>query len=132
MISGRSSQMVKMGAAIYNPSTHKAAPQWTVPNGSSGSYYVLAPEDLATQYDITPLYGAGINGSGQTIGIINDSNIDLGLVAAYRKLYGLDADSSSPNLPQVIIDGEDPGIIGDSEEAYLDVKCPGRLRRRQR
>ena len=35
--------------------------------------------------------GGGVNGAGQTIGIINDSNVDLDVVAAYRKLFKLDA-----------------------------------------
>jgi subtilase family serine protease len=119
------SQVKAMGSASYSFASHKITPQWTTPNGAGGVYYAVSPEDFATQYDLTPLYKAGTTGAGQTIGIINDSNIDLGLVAAYRKLYGLDGTSTTPNLPHVIVDGDDPGIDADSIEAYLDVELSG-------
>jgi hypothetical protein len=114
-----------LGTAEFNPKSHQLTPRFTlsVPDFSLG----LAPEDLATQYDIAPLYGQGVTGIGQTIGIINDSNIDLSLVAAYRKLFKLDADPSKPNLPQVVVDGNDPGVNGDSIEAYLDVEVSGAI-----
>ena len=90
---------------------------------------MLSPADFAIQYDLNPLYTAGINGSGQTIAIINDSNINIDLVNQFRTLFGLPA-----NPPQVIIDGNDPGVDGindpdgpnyDSGEAYLDVEWSG-------
>jgi subtilase family serine protease len=112
-----------MGRASYNVKKHTGVPQWTYPEGPGyAPYYFLAPEDFSTQYDVKPVYAAGTTGAGQTIGIINDSNIDLALVNAYRKLFGLPA-----NAPQVIIDGNDPGITGDSGEAYLDVENAGSI-----
>jgi len=114
------------GEARYSLSTRRAIPDWTIPNpfGTSNPFaFLIAPEDLATQYDITPLYNAGINGSGQTIGIINESNIDVSLVSAYQQLFNL-----PPNPTQVIIDGDDPGTLpGVDTEAYLDVEVSGAL-----
>ena len=61
--------------------------------------------------------------------IINDSNVNVDLVNQFRTLFGLPA-----NPPQVIIDGNDPGVDGvnnpdgpnyDSVEAYLDVEWAG-------
>jgi len=114
-----------LGTAQFTPKTHKFTPQFTlsVPQFNLG----LAPEDLATQYNIGPLYSQGVTGKGQTIGIINDSNIDLSPVAAYRQLFNLDADPTKPNLPQVVIDGNDPGVNGDALEAYLDVEVSGAI-----
>ncbi|MFT4112825.1 Ig-like domain repeat protein [Silvibacterium sp.] len=123
------SQSKVLGKAAYDPKTDKATPQWTIGNSTSGYNFVVAPGDFAVQYDLNPLYTAGINGSGQTIGIINDSNINVALVNQFRTLFGLSA-----NPPQVIIDGNDPGIDGinnpdgpnyDSVEAYLDVEWSG-------
>ncbi len=111
------------GTAVYANAARKSAPQWTIPNPfgtSNPNAYALAPEDFATQYDLGPLYLAGSKGAGQTIGIINESNIDLSLVSAYRQLFNLPA-----NLPNVIIDGDDPGTNGASTEAYLDVEVAG-------
>ena len=95
-----------LGQATYNTQTHTAKPQWTYGN-SSGVQFVLAPADYAIQYDLSPLYAAGTNGANQTIAIVNDSNIDVSLVNQFRSTFGLTA-----NPPQVIIDGNDPGIDG--------------------
>jgi hypothetical protein len=115
--------MKTLGRAKYNVKTHGVTPQWTYGEGAGyAPFYILAPEDFSTQYDVKPVYTAGVTGAGQTIGIINDSNIDIGLVNAYRKLFGL-----SVNPPQVVIDGNDPGITGDAREAYLDVENAGSI-----
>jgi len=112
-------QLHALGRAAYSRATNKTTPQWTIPNGNT-NFYAVAPEDFATQYDLTPLYQAGVNGMGQTIGIINDSNIDISLVNAYQALFGLPS-----NPTQVVIDGGDPGTNGDDIEAYLDVEVSG-------
>ena len=120
-----------LGSAQYNPKTHEAIPEWTLPGGTLGKTYAVAPEDFATQYDVTPLYTAAkpLDGSGQTIAIINESNININFVNNFRALFGLPA-----STPQVIIDGNDPGIDGAnnpdgrngaSAEAYLDVEWSG-------
>lgn len=117
-----------LGKATYDPKTDKATPQWTI--GGNGSYsFALAPGDYAVQYDLNPLYSAGIKGAGQTIAIVNDSNVNIDLVNQFRSLFNLPV-----NPPQVIIDGNDPGVDGinnpdgpngDSVEAYLDVEWAG-------
>jgi subtilase family serine protease len=120
-----------LGSAQYNPKTHEAIPEWTLPGGTLGKTYAVGPEDFATQYDVTPLYTAAkpLDGSGQTIAIINESNININFVNNFRTLFSLPA-----STPQVIIDGNDPGIDGAnnpdglnnaSAEAYLDVEWSG-------
>ncbi len=117
-----------LGKALFDPQTHTALPQWTYGN-SSGVDFLLAPADFALQYDLNPVYNGGTQGSGQTIAVVNDSNINLALANQFRTLFGL-----SVNPPTVIIDGSDPGIDGvnnpdgpngDSIEAYLDVEWSG-------
>ena len=118
-----------MGKASYNPKIDKAVPSWTW--GTSAGYdFVLAPGDFAVQYDLGPLYTAGLSGQGQTIAILDYSNINVALVNQFRTLFGLPA-----NPPQVIVDGNDPGIdgindpegpaFGTSIESYLDVEWAG-------
>ncbi|MGA3035261.1 MAG: protease pro-enzyme activation domain-containing protein, partial [Terracidiphilus sp.] len=130
------SQIAKVGRTTYDPSTGKAKSLWTVGGGtgcSSFDYtcynFVMSPGDFDEQYDLNPVYSQGIKGDGQTIAIINDSNINVGLVNLFRTLFSLPA-----NPPQVIIDGNDPGVDGinnpdgpnyDSPEAYLDVEWSG-------
>ena len=119
-----------LGKATYDPKTDKATPQWTIGGGTVATdNFVLSPGDYAVQYDLNPLYAAGTNGAGQTIAIINESNINIDLVNQFRTLFGLPA-----NPPQIIIEGNDPGIDGNnnpdgpnyaSVEAYLDVEWAG-------
>ena len=116
-------QIKVQGAATYSQATHQAKPLWNYPVGKGVEYFV-APSDFAVQYDTGPLTAAGINGTGQTIGIINDSNIDLNLVAGFRNLFNL---TPANNLPNVVIDGTDPGVNGDAIEAYLDVEWSGAI-----
>jgi len=108
-----------LGQGTYSRRSHTATPQWTLPNGS-GTIYALAPEDFATQYDLEPLYKAGVNGAGQTIGIINESNIDLSLVQAIK------SSSASPAGPTARHRWVRSGhIVRRSVEAYLDVEEAG-------
>lgn len=120
-----------LGKAGYDPATGQSTPQWTTSSNSSplGYYLAVSPGDFAAQYDLNPLYQAGTNGSGQTIAIVNDSNININFVNNFRSLFGLPS-----NPPQVIVTGSDPGIDGinnpdganfDSIEAYLDVEWAG-------
>jgi hypothetical protein len=100
-------------------------PTLTVPNGSGGNGYYLTPADVATIYNtpnqaLNKHYAASSNltGSGVTIGIAGDSNVDLSNVANYRTLFGLPA-----HTPTVTIDGSDPGTgSGDEVEALLDLE----------
>ncbi len=123
------SQSQKLGTATFDPATHATKPNWTTGSSTAGLSFPLAPGDFAVQYDLNPLYTAGVKGTGQTIGIINETNIDPTLVAQYRTLFGLPASAVN-----VIIDGNDPGIDGinnpggpngASGEAYLDIEIAG-------
>src|SRR6185437_4511535 len=114
----------KLGEATYDPSTGQAKGSWTI-SSNGGLNFVLSPADFAVQYDLP----STLKGDGQTIAIVNDSNINIGLVNQFRSLFGLPA-----NPPQVIVDGNDPGVDGindpdgpngDSVEAYLDVEWAG-------
>jgi hypothetical protein len=114
-----SSDLRVVGTGHVDPATRKIMPDFTT-TAPNGTFYAIAPEDFATQYDLAPLYAAGINGSGETIGVINDSNIDVNLDNSYRSLFNLSNDPA-----QVVLDGGDPGINGDATEAYLDVELSG-------
>jgi hypothetical protein len=122
-----------MGKAQYNPHTGTARPEWTIGPGAPAydNNYVLSPADYAVQYDLQPLYNNNVNGSGQSIAIVNESNVNIYLVNQFRSVFGLPF-----NPPQVIIDGSDPGVDGinnfdgpngASVEAYLDVEWAGAI-----
>lgn len=91
-----------------------------------GDYYIyLSPADAATIYN-TPttlnanLSGAAYDGTGVTIGVAGDSNINLTENAGYRSAFGL-----PPNPTTVVVDGNDPGENQDAIEAYLDTQVSG-------
>jgi len=101
-------------------------PQFTTPDSQcaiSGNCYFVGPYDFATIYNVLPLWNAtpAIDGTGQTIAIVNESNIAIQDVRDFRNMFGLPA-----NDPQVIVDGPDPGLVpGVETEADLDVEWSG-------
>ena len=94
---------------------------------NSGSSHYLAPDDFATIYDITPLYQAGIDGSGQKIAIAGQTDIHLSDIQQFRTRFNL----SAPNLTQVLVHGSaDPGLSSyDLPEADLDIEWSGAVAR---
>ena len=92
---------------------------------TQGNYYGLGPTDFATIYNVLPLWNAGVDGSGQTIAIVGESNISLQDSASFRTLFGLPT-----NKLQVILDGPDPGVVpGDETEADVDTQWAGAVAR---
>lgn len=98
-------------------------PEFTFACGSSSqpaTCYGLGPSDFATIYSVLPLWNGSpvIDGVGQTIGIIGETDVDLQDLAAFKSLFGLPA-----NPPVVVMDGPDPGIVpGDETESDLDLQ----------
>ena len=56
-------------------------------DSTGGSCYVLVPADLETIYNLNPLFRLGINGAGQTITLVEDSNTYSDDVATYRTTF---------------------------------------------
>ena len=113
-----------VGPATYSRATNRAtlvpAPGTTLTSNNK-PFYALGPEDFTTQYDVAPIYNAGITGAGETIGIVGTSNINLALVDAYRTLFNLPASHT-----QVVVDGTDPGDPNNPNiEAFLDTEVSG-------
>ncbi len=82
--------------------------------------YGLGPYDFATIYNVAPLWNAGIDGTGVTIAIVGETDIQMSDVQAFRNSFGLPA-----NDPVFILNGPDPGIQGDETEADIDVQWSG-------
>ena len=106
-----------------------AEPQFTYncgfdPNTDENiSCYGVTPFDFATIYNVAPLWNAAtpIDGTGQTIAIVAETNINLQDVTQFRAMFGL-----PPGVVNVILDGPDPGLVpGDETESDLDVEWSG-------
>jgi subtilase family serine protease len=100
--------------------TQISGPQFTFTSGGV-TEFALGPTDFATIYNVLPLWNAGIDGRGETIAIIQESNINVSDVHNFRSLFSLPV-----NDPEVVLDGPDPGIDPDIEpEAVIDVSWSG-------
>jgi hypothetical protein len=104
-------------------------PLFTFPSAGNGCgvqgspCYAVGPYDFAVIYDVLPLWTATttvIDGTGQTIAIVAETDINTQDVTDFRSFFGLPA----PNL-QVIHNGPPPGIVSDETESDLDVQWSG-------
>ena len=95
-------------------------------NSSRGAHY-LAPDDFATIYDVQPLYNSGIDGTGQKIAVVGQTQVNLSDIEQFRSYFNL-----SVNDPQVVLvpNTSDPGISKtDLPEADLDIELSGAVAR---
>jgi subtilase family serine protease len=109
-------------------------PQYTYTN-SNGTFHALTAGDIATIYNLTPLFNAGYSGKGQSIMVVEDTYLySTGDWTVFRKSFGLARPYPSGTLSQVSPTGAitctnpgfqgspaDPGY-GDDGEAAIDVE----------
>ena len=121
------------------PRARRARPEW-YSSGLQSSF--VAPGDIATIYDITPLYNAGIDGTCQKLAVMGQTDIYLADLNDFRSGFGLSSLACTTNGRGVItacndphfkyvLDGTDPGLStqGDIGEADLDVEWSGAVAR---
>ena len=106
----------------------------TLPNytfsGSEGTMYALVPADLATIYNLNPLFAAGYSGQGQTIVVIEDTNVfSTSDWNTFRSTLGLSSYSSAsystvyPAPPSGTNNCSNPGVVAPNDgEAILDAE----------
>jgi Pro-kumamolisin, activation domain/Sodium/calcium exchanger protein len=92
--------------------------------GSNSNCFTVGPNDFAKIYNVQTLWDNGTDGTGQTIAIVGDSNINLQDVAQFRLNFGLPA-----NVPNVIEPDGPVAVMpppgGDEMEAALDTEWSG-------
>ena len=93
--------------------------------GRGGTHY-LAPDDLATIYDITALYNQGINGTGQKIAVAGQVQINLADINQFRSSFGLAASDPQTVAAPGRSAGNDSGDLGESD---LDLEWAGAVAR---
>jgi subtilase family serine protease len=106
------------------PLIRRLSPSFTVANGEA---YDVAPADFATIYNVTPLYRASkpITGKGQTIAVLEESNINAADVATFRKAFGLSKYSGTFRQIHPGSGCSDPGKNDAEGEAALDAEWAG-------
>lgn len=80
----------------------------------------MGPADLATIYDVLPLWNSGIDGTGQAIAIVVASNFNIQDVRDFRSLFGLPAKD-----PVVGLNGTDPGNFESFSLIVCAAGCGG-------
>jgi subtilase family serine protease len=119
----RKSHSRYLGAAHRERNGSKLQPLFTFPYGN-GNFYALGPGDFSKIYNAQPLISAGIDGTGQTIAVVGETQINPQDVSDFRSVFGLPDNFSSSNI---VLNGMDPGITsqGEESESDLDVQWSG-------
>ena len=86
-----------------------------------GPCEALGPYDLATIYDVSPLWNAAtpIDGTGQTIAIVGETDINPTDWTAFWNMFGVTTPKGSL---KIIFNGEDPGFQPDETESDIDTQ----------
>jgi subtilase family serine protease len=107
---------------------HSIRPQYTF-TYQQEPYWALVPDDLATIYDFNPLFAKGITGMGQTIAVIEDTDLySASDWATFRSALGLSQYTSGslatvqPPPVSGVNNCSDPGVNSDDGEAILDAE----------
>ena len=92
-------------------------------------YYLVVPGDLATIYNLNPLFSAGISGQGQTIVVIEDTDVYATADwASFRSVFGLSSYTDGsfteihPAPPSGSNNCSDPGVTNADVEATVDAE----------
>jgi subtilase family serine protease len=118
------------------PRARNVRPNYYDNNTGDGNF--LGPGDIATIYDLTPLYSAGTDGTGEKLVIVGQTDVYLADLVDFRTGFSLPAIfsgctatsgvltactvSSTANF-QYVLNGADPGVsLGDLTEADLDLE----------
>jgi Tectonin domain/Pro-kumamolisin, activation domain/Subtilase family len=109
----------------FKPQHVRPSAARTAPDFSTSSGQFLAPDDFAAIYDVKPLYAAGIDGSGEKIAVVGESDINISDIQAFRSAARLPRKN-----PIVVLTGPDPGTrAGPETEADLDLEWAGGIAR---
>ncbi len=114
---------------------HRAQPAYTFPF-SGKSYYFISPGDITTMYDLSTLYGNGIDGTGQTLAVIGETGIYQSDLTNFRQNFGLSAIScttstdiitacDTSNFQYILVNGSATSIYSDLPEADIDIEWSG-------
>ncbi len=101
--------------------------QYTFPSGLGDNYYGVIPGDLATIYNFNPVFSSGITGQGQSIVLIEDTDLyAVGDWSTFRSTFGLSGYPGTLSQTHPPSGGTNncnpPGINGDDGEAILDAE----------
>ena len=86
----------------------------------------LAPDDIATIYDLFTIFNAGYTGTGLSLMVMGQTDIALSDINDFRAMFNL---SYNPPTTTLVPFSKDPGTTGDLGEADLDLEWTGAVAR---
>jgi subtilase family serine protease len=114
--------------AVTKPRSGFTNPCTGCPDGFNGiTLYEESPADLAVIYNVNPLYEQKdpLTGKGQTVVVVEDTNIKPADVATFRKAFGLSKYKGTFTQLHPGPGCADPGINASEGEAALDAEWAG-------
>jgi subtilase family serine protease len=100
-------------------------PRASFTSGQTGNVY-FSPGDIATAYDVTPLYNpGGFNGAGQSIAVVGQSAVILSDIEAFQSAASLPI--KDPTLVLVPASGAPTIYSNDETESDLDLEWAGAM-----
>jgi Pro-kumamolisin, activation domain/Bacterial Ig-like domain (group 3) len=112
---------------LFSQAEQAPDPSFTI-NQTGQTSYGVTPYDFATIYNVLPLWNAStpIDGTGQTIAIVGQSDINPADFVNFRRLFNLPlGNTATPTGTQylnIIYNGPNPGVTGDEGEADIDTQ----------
>src|SRR5712691_3497254 len=109
---------------------HKTHTEFTFTDAAGNPNYAVVPADLATIYNLNPLFSAGVSGQGQTIVLIEDTDVfSASDWSTFRSTFGLSGYTSAsfaqvhPAPPSGPNNCGAPGAFAPNDaEAILDAE----------
>jgi subtilase family serine protease len=103
---------------------YKRRSDYTFSCSGSICTYALVPADFQTIYNLSPVYTAGVTGSGVTVAVVEDTNSFGTDWSTYRKTFGLTTfgGTLTTTHPNDAGNCTNPGTNADDIEADLDVE----------
>ena len=118
----------KMSRARKSRPVQRDGAQYTY-SGGGQTGEAIVPADLATIYDFNPLFAKGITGKGQTVVVVEDTNLyRTSDWTTFRSAFGLSQYTTGtlttvqPAPASGANNCASPGVNGDDAEAILDAE----------
>jgi subtilase family serine protease len=115
-----SARIDPVSKGIVTRSANAVKPDFTV----NSSTQLVVPDDLHTIYNFNPVYNSGVTGKGETVVVIEDTNVySTADWTTFRNTFGL-SKYNKGSFTQVHPGGcKNPGVlIGNDGEAILDAE----------
>jgi subtilase family serine protease len=116
-----------LGTAHLDRTTGKWTSHLTA---STNPLYIAGPQDFATIYGINQVWQQGVTGTGQTIAVVGESNLNTPDIQSFRDEFGITAlgpngSVETENPPSTVCAA--PNASDNEAESYLDAEWSGAM-----